>query len=283
MATIKKRKNRWLATFCGFLIFVFIAISVLQIGSIYSERTWTHYRPDYEKVDIQPILNKAERTDEDYEILYRQTGLTKLGIEGMLTAGKAKQILELQAFFFKDREILLDAYMPFAYMENIAAKAPMAVLEEGDIIVTAASRFSWFRFGHSGLVVDGKQRTTVESISPGTKSRIEPADDFSTRANFIILRPKVDKETKRKIAEFAKTELVGLPYQFTAGVFSPKYAEDGLKSTQCAHLIWYAYKKFGWDLDSNGGAIVTPQDMALSQHVEVVQAYGFNLDKLWSV
>ena len=30
-----------------------------------------------------------------------------------------------------------------------------------------------------------------------------------------------------------------------------------------------------------GGAIVKPQDIALSNQVEVVQAYGVDLDKLW--
>ena len=40
-------------------------------------------------------------------------------------------------------------------------------------------------------------------------------------------------------------------------------------------------KKFGFDLDSNGGWLVKPQDMALSKHVEVVQTFGFNPDTLW--
>ena len=176
---------------------------------------------------------------------------------------------------------MFENYAPFVYMENIHVRAPMVPLEDGDIIVTAASRFSWWRFGHSGLVVDGWQRQTVESISPNSVSRIEPADDFATRANFMILRPKVDEETKKQVVEYAKTQLVGLEYCLTVGVLSPKYTEE-LEKTHCAHLIWYAYKKFGWDLDSNGGGIVTPQDIANSPHVEVVQVYGFDLDALWS-
>ena len=82
--------------------------------------------------------------------------------------------------------------------------------------------------------------------------------------------------------EFAYNNLLGIPYRLATGILSKKYNPDKLKGTQCAHLVWYAYKKFGVDLDSNGGAIVKPQDMALSDKVEVVQAFGFYLDKLWS-
>ena len=45
--------------------------------------------------------------------------------------------------------------------------------------------------------------------------------------------------------------------------------------------VWYAYKKFGIDLDSTGGAVVKPRDIANSNQGEVVQAFGFDLDKLW--
>ena len=80
----------------------------------------------------------------------------------------------------------------------------------------------------------------------------------------------------------AKEELVGIPYSIAAGVLSPKYAEQ-LQSTQCAHIVWYAYQKYAnIDLDANGGWVVTPQDIFLSDQVEVVQYYGFDPDKLWS-
>jgi uncharacterized protein YycO len=76
--------------------------------------------------------------------------------------------------------------------------------------------------------------------------------------------------------------MIGIPYRLTTGILYKKYDENGLRYSQCAHFVWYAYKKFGIDLDSNGGAIVKPQDMALSPQVELVQAFGFDFDKLWS-
>ena len=96
----------------------------------------------------------------------------------------------------------------------------------------------------------------------------------------MVLRPKVDKDTRDDVADFVKDELMGVNYAFTVGIFSDKNPSK-LKKTQCAHLIWYAYKQFGIDLDSNGGKIVKPQDMANSPYVEVVQIFGFHPEKLW--
>jgi uncharacterized protein YycO len=96
----------------------------------------------------------------------------------------------------------------------------------------------------------------------------------------MILRPKIPAEKKQEIVNYATENLYGLPYRFTLGIFYRKFPEN-LRVSQCAHLVWYAYNKFGYDLDSDGGGIVKPQDMVCSDYVEVVQAYGFDLDSLW--
>ena len=54
-----------------------------------------------------------------------------------------------------------------------------------------------------------------------------------------------------------------------------------VSGTQCAHLIWLAYAQFGYDLDSDGGWIVTPKDLANSPLLEVVQVYGMDPDRPW--
>lgn len=277
--TEKKRGKRALVIVLSILLFVGAVLGFLQIGCIYADKSWTHFYPDYEMVDINPILSKTKWSDEDYETLYRQTGLTKLGVDGLRR--RPDRILTIQKYFFKKQEIRVDHFNPFTYAEEIDDVIPMAQLEDGDILVTSTTRVSWLRYGHAALVVDGKSGVVVESISPGTSSTFNSASDFSKLANFMILRPKVDAETKEKMVEYAQTELVDIPYRFTVGIFYKKFPED-LKVSQCAHLVWYAYKKFGYDLDSTGGGVVKPQDMALSEHVEVVQAYGFDLDTLWS-
>ncbi len=276
----KRNKKRRLAIWLSILIFVVMVLGFLQAGSIYTEKTWEQFYPDYDKVDILPILEKETLTDEDYELLYRQTGLTKLGIDGLLEREETDQILQIQKYFFKKQTVYIDHFNPFTYSEEIKDIIPMARLEEGDILVTDTVRVSWLRYGHSALVVDPDEGLALESMSPGTKSTFNSVTDFGKLPTFMILRPKVDKERKRALVEYATEHLYGLPYRFTLGIFYKKYPET-LRVSQCAHLVWYAYKKFGYDLDSTGGGVVKPQDMVRSDHVEVVQAYGFDLDTLW--
>ncbi len=276
----KSRKKRGLTVCLAILLFVGAVLGFLQLGSIYTEKTWSQFCPTYEKQELMPILSKGSLTDEDYEVLYRQTGLTKLGIDGFMQENRPDKIIQIQTYFFKKQTVHVNHFNPFTYTEQIHDVIPFAKLEEGDILVTSTTRVSWLRYGHSALVVDGKEMIVAESISPGASSTFNSAVDFARLANFMVLRPKVDKETKAQIVEYAKTELIGLPYRFTLGIFYKKFPET-LRVSQCAHLVWYAYKKFGYDLDSTGGGVVKPQDMLLSEHVEVVQAYGFDLDDLW--
>lgn len=273
------RKRRW-AIWLSIIVFVGVVLAFLEAGCIYTEKTWSHFCPDYEKVDLMPILRQETLTEEDYETLYRQTGLTKLGIDGLRDKGDLARIVNIQNYFFKEQTIDTIHFNPFTYSEEIDDLIPMAQLEPGDILITSTVRVSWLRYGHSALVVDGTSNTVVESMSPGTNSKFNSASDFGRLGDFMVLRPNVDTETKAEIVEFAKTELLDLPYRFTLGIFYKKFPET-LRVSQCAHLVWYAYRKFGCDLDSDGGGIVKPQDMLLSEHVEVVQAYGFDLDDLW--
>ena len=73
-----------------------------------------------------------------------------------------------------------------------------------------------------------------------------------------------------------------IPYDLTAGIFGPKSADkDKKKGTHCSHLIWQAYRYYGYDLDSDGGLIVTPKDIANSPALEVVQVYGVDPRNIW--
>ncbi len=281
--TRPSRRKRLLAALCCVLAFVLATLGVLQIGVWYSVSSWAYWRPNYAKINLEPILQKETLEDSDYEILYRQTGLTKLGVDGLLAENKTARIYALQEAFFADYPVVYSRFNPFTYMDvyETGVHIPMAALQDGDIIVTAATRVSWWRYGHAALVVDGKNERILESIGPGSKSEIGGANCFSEYSSFLILRPKVDAALKKQAVDFAKTTLLDLPYRFSVGILSEKDPKT-LRSTQCAHLVWYAYKRFGIDLDSNGGGVVKPQDIANSPYVEVVQAYGYDLDELWS-
>lgn len=238
------------------------------------------WHPDYEQRDISGILDKQELTDEDYDLLYEQTGLTRMGVDRTLAKGEQgkKRILEIQKDFFTEFEVKNDLFAPFICTDYIDKHIAYAYLEDGDIIVTSSTHFSGWRIGHSGLVTNANRGSIIQANAVGDTSKLGTIRDFNDRVNFMILSPKVDKETKAKVCEYAEENLIGKIYDPTAGVFSSKNKVD---RTQCAHLVWYAYNTFGVDLDFNGGLVVTPWNIANSPLIEVVQVFGFDPVKLW--
>ncbi len=279
--TTKQPRKRLRVLLLCLIVFVGSVLGMFQVGVVYTDTTWERWCPDYAKVDITPVLNKQILTEADYELLYHQTGLSKSAIDDMrVKTGGIRRIQEIQTNFFTDFEMKSYWFAPFTYMDEIKGLAKLCDLKDGDIIVSSTTRVSWWRYGHSALVSNGERKELVECIGPGEKSKNNSADTFAYLGNFLVLRPKINERIKAQVASYAQEHLIGLTYRFSIGLFSPKYVED-IRISQCAHLVWYAYKKFGFDLDSNGGWLVKPQDIALSEHVEVVQTFGFDPDTLW--
>ncbi len=80
----------------------------------------------------------------------------------------------------------------------------------------------------------------------------------------------------------ARHYLNDIPYRLTAGLFGEKYSEPGaLAGTHCAHLVWEAYRMAGFDLDSDGGRLVTAKDIANSPLLEIVQIFGVDPNAVW--
>ena len=98
----KNRKKRIAVTLACIIFFVSSVLIGLQIGVIYTDHTWKHWYPDYEKEDISAVLEKETLDEADYALLYAQTGLTKIGVDGLLqenpASGKAK-MLKIQDFY----------------------------------------------------------------------------------------------------------------------------------------------------------------------------------------
>ena len=276
----KKRMKKWLAVTLAVLFSLAFVLGFLQLGAVYSMHAWEYWRPDYEKTDILPILEKRELSEEDYKVLYAQTGLTKLGIDDLLSEGKAGRILQIQELYFKPFTVENDCFAPFTYMAEINWNALLTTLKDGDILISATTFTSWFRYGHSALVVDGADKLVVESVSPGERSELASALEFTDRASFMVLRAKAEETLRREVAKYARENLVNLPYRLTMGIFFKKFKQTPTAS-HCSHLVWYAYKKYGIDLDSTGGGVVTPRDIARSLNLELVQTFGFNPEKLW--
>ncbi len=286
MAKEKKKKlSRRITALiaCGaFILFLALVAFGLQIAFWASHGSIGCVQPDYERLDLDGYLD-GELTDEDYGVLYRQTGLTKIGIDRALKKGETGKhlIKQIQADLFKPHEVMFGQVAPYACTDYIEKHVANTYLEDGDIIITSSTHISFVRIGHAGLVTNGNLANVMQANAYGTYSRIGTVRDFTDRVNFIILRPNpdlIDKAVIDEVVKYATANLIGIPYEGLAGLLTNK---NDIRKTQCAHVIWYAFKQFGIDLDSNGGCMVVPYDLANSAYLQPVQVFGFDLDKLW--
>ena len=277
----KKRTARVLiSVFLGFVVFILIICLVLQIGYVISKNNTTGLKPNYEMTDISELLDKSNLDENDYDILYRQTGLTKIGIDRALSHGKEgkSKILSIQKNFFKNQTLSSDLFAPFMGANYIKEHVTPVYLEDGDIVVTASTYLSFLKIGHAGLVTDGKNKKVLQAVEYGSESKIGSIDDFTDRVNFMILSPKTPAEIKIEAARYAAKNLTGLPYSAFMGT-NP--TQNEIKKTQCAHIVWFAYHASGYELFDKNKILVMPYDLANSDKAEVVQVFGFDIDKLW--
>ena len=278
---VSKKNYRWLKITAIIVVVIILACLFLQIGTWSTHKEEGNFVPDYKKIDISALLDKTELGGEDYDLLYRQTGLTEIGIERELKRGEAgkRKILEIQAAFFTPREVVRKYVAAWMCIDVVRGAAPNVTLETGDIIVSASTHIFSLRIGHTGLVVDGEKGEVLQVTAYGENTLIGDVTDFTSRINFLVLRPKASAETKQKVAAYAKENLVGIPYDAFAGVITHK---NTIPRTQCAHIVWYAYKQFGVDLVSENKLMILPYDLANSDGVEVVQSFGFDPEKKWN-
>ena len=105
---------------------------------------------------------------------------------------------------------------------------------------------------------------------------------FRSGTNFMVLRLKdATAEERAAIAATAEERLRGVDYSITVGILSPKDQGETPKETHCSHLVWQAFRYYGYDIDSDGGAVCTTRDIANCDLFEVVQVFGFDPIELW--
>lgn len=231
------------------------------------------------RIDIESIIDKETLNDEDYEVLYNQTGLSRIGIDRLHNVYN-EYILEIQNEYFGSYKIdrnhthLVECSCKH---ENVTKHV---TLEKGDILISDAAHTSFIHFGHIEIYIgDGK---TLSLNGYDDDSNINYASDFFTRSNFLILRVKgLSDDEINNIIDYGINNLIGIKYRILSGIITPKYPIE-IKYSQCSHIIWYMFNRYGIDLDSNGGLIVTPRDIAKSDKLELVQVYGFDPVKLWN-
>ncbi|MBO5712913.1 MAG: hypothetical protein J6R88_01750 [Clostridia bacterium] len=269
-------KNKLTKTLCIIFAVIILLTSTLFIGA-YASESWKPWQPNYEKQDITEILNKPSLTDADYDVLYQQTGLTKLGVDGLLENGEKSTILQIQNYFFETQDIYYNSFAPLmGYMRRKNnSYVPHAVLENGDVLFSPSTFLSFLEMGHSSMVINEITESTIQASGYGVNSNVISADNIFIRPAFVIARVKADKTVRDTVASYASNNLLGLEYDILAGIFEPK-AVKNLERTHCSHIIWYAYNHFGIDIDGTGDKIVTPLDLVVGENVEIVQVYGIN-------
>lgn len=271
------------------ILFALVVIAAFFLISNAVAHNMMRVVPDYEMdvEGLEQVLEKdiADWTDEDYDFVYHQTGLTRVYFEGQTTLNTAF-ILGCQQDIFFEGQTEHDSDFPFSSHDYFPGKYfNMVDLREGDVLISASVHTMGWINGHAALVISGGSSGSAriaEAVSVGTPSRTSGTRWFRQATNFLVLRPKISAGEAAEIADWARENLVGIPYSLFVGFFYPKDQTDNVINTHCSHLVWQAYKAFGYDIDSTGGPVVSPRNIANSDLFEVVQVNGFDMDELWS-
>lgn len=268
-----------------------------------------HVGPDYLSKDLKEALQIMERAAQAAngqadtgrgiqeaaagQLIFQQTGLSPWAAFLLISQGRAEAVLAAQEKFFREVSVSCEPNTIISREERLVDSEGKMMkgmsiwgVEDGDILITFCSHTFGWRNGHAAIVIDADKRLTLEAQVMGSPSRVLTLDRWEYYPSFAVLRIRdVDADTRRAIAAYAAESLADIPYRLSAGLWDMGWksrkqklteTEEPLQpsGTQCAHLVWYAYERFGFDLDSDGGLIVTPQDLYESPLLETVQIYG---------
>lgn len=252
---------------------LFLVIYLLQTA-------WAHrndeFVPDYERLTI------TEETDRG--TLFLQTGLSGSAVDKLIAEDRFEVALELQDATFEPKEaecISLLGWFTREDRREADERITLVDLQPGDILLTFSTHSVGWRHGHAGLVLD--EDSVLESVSLGEVSGIMNANHWTTYSNVVVLRVKgTDEALQEEVAAYARETLNGVSYRLLAGWIGEKALEtdEPWFGAHCSYLIWYAWNRFGYDLDSDGGRLVSCTDILNSGLVEVVQVYGMDPRRL---
>lgn len=298
---MKKRRSKRsgrISRKLGAILFWMNIMALFFVAWTVNCETKAHVFPSYPRTELSHVLSKPVLTENDYQTLFRQTGLSSILIDKLRAQGREAEIYKAQEQYFQEIKVRCEPNTIISreeYVVDAEGKSAQGMhivdVEDGDILITYCSHTFGWRNGHAALVIDAENRLTLEAQVLGEPSKVLSMDHWEEYPSFLVLRlTDASPEVRRQAARYAAQNLVGIPYKLTAGVREaavnwPKRGvkgpeedvmEETLTGTQCAHLVWYAYAAFGYDLDSDGGFLVTPYDLENSPLLEVVQSYGIS-------
>lgn len=256
-----------------------LALPLLVAGGILIlfllQRLWAHradsFVPDYPRVTLTG--------QSDPETVFLQTGLGPSAAAQLLEQGDLQTILETQNAFFTPTKSVCTPLLGWFTREDrlVQPGPPLIDLQPGDILISLSTHTVGWRHGHAGLVMD--DGTVLESAVLGADSVLANTERWRTYSNYAVLRPKqVSPEVQQAVARFGRESLLGMPYRLTCGLIGAKAPDPDTPGfgLHCSYLVWYAWNRFGYDLDSDGGRLVTASDLLFSNQLEVVQVYGMD-------
>lgn len=264
-------------------IFLIVIVLGMTLSYVYIYVT-PHYTPKITQMDLIPLLEKPTFSEEDYELLFKQTGLTRPIIDELRADSDfATKVIAFQKDYLANIRVS-NMYMPPVTFCQIVGSPDtktqaftLAPYHNGYLLFTNATHTLGWRHGHMGLVVDEIHGLTLEALKPGTTSCLQNIHKWEYYPTFKMMRLKdTSLQTLDHISQYALAHLKGVPYN----ILGTKN-EDLPTSTHCSLLIWQAFIHFGYDLDSTGGYFVSPKDIACSPLLELLQNYGFNPNKDW--
>lgn len=250
-----------------------VTAGVLCLCFWLAQRYWAHrdgqYVPDYPRVEL------TEQTDA--EPLFLQTGLGPSAVNKLLEAGEFQIILDAQNAMFDPPEAKCRPLLGWFTREDrlVSAGPPLVDLRPGDILLTLSTHTAGWRHGHAGLVID--EDTVLECAMLGQNSGLTGIEHWNTYACYAVLRVQgADRELGERVADYATEYLLDVPYRLTIGLWGEKSPEKDSPGfgMHCIYLPWYAWMQFGYDLDGDGGRVVTASDLFRSEALEAVQVYG---------
>ncbi len=226
--------------------------------------------------------NGTELTETDYEEIFSQSGLGKPAVDKLLLEGRVDKIEDYRNYYLMDKDYYCYRKGVFACHERITdtegeevRNPDFADLQNGDIVVTLSIHSLGWRHGHATIITDADKGVGVQAVMVGEKSNNSQIWSWTKYPLVAVLRPKnVDETVRNQAGQFAEKNLKGLYYSLFGGIFTGRDADKTPTTTQCAHLVWYAYMTNGIDIAPESGRIITPKDFLKSENLEIVQIYG---------
>ncbi len=231
---------------------------------------------------LQKIEDETALSDSDYQVILAQSGLGKPAFDKLLQEEDIDRINFYRDYYLQDKEYYCYRKGVFACHERLTDtdgeriyNPAFADLQKGDIIVTLSIHSLGWRHGHATIISDEEHGKGVQAVMVGEKSNNTHVASWTKYPLIAVLRPKdVPADIRAEAGQFAQDNLRGIYYSLLGGIFTGRNMEKTPITTQCAHLVWYAYMACGVDIAPESGRIITPKDFLESENLEVVQVYG---------